>query len=169
MSDTDSEFIDEQVPDESVQWDQQDSERSLVDRNGVDPLDEGYIPPDQWSPAEGFGNTAAEMHQGETLDQRVKQEEPESGYDPDRLSEGEGEEDLDDHEVGRRRAGRLVDANHGYSGEDTEAELVGEDVGIDGAAASAEEAAMHVIDDSTDDDFDDDYRGGPDRARGGRR
>lgn len=35
-------------------------------------------------------------------------------------------------------------------GEDDESELVAEDVGIDGGAASAEEAAMHVIDDEDD-------------------
>ena len=32
-------------------------------------------------------------------------------------------------------------------GEDTEKDLVGEDVGIDGAGSSAEEAAMHIIED----------------------
>jgi hypothetical protein len=32
-------------------------------------------------------------------------------------------------------------------GEDVESELLGSDVGIDGGAASAEEAAIHVIED----------------------
>jgi hypothetical protein len=36
------------------------------------------------------------------------------------------------------------------SGEDTEKDMVAEDEGIDGAGASAEEAAMHTIDDSGD-------------------
>ena len=44
------------------------------------------------------------------------------------------------------RSGRLVDPDGG-SGEDTEKDLVGDDVGIDGAAASAEEAAVHVVPD----------------------
>ena len=44
------------------------------------------------------------------------------------------------------RAGRLVDEDEGL-GPDVEKDLVGEDVGIDGAGASAEEAAVHVIDD----------------------
>ena len=43
------------------------------------------------------------------------------------------------------RAGRLVAPDEGF-GEDVEAELVAEDVGIDGGAASAEEAAIHIID-----------------------
>lgn len=49
-------------------------------------------------------------------------------------------------EVGRVRAGRFVAPDRGF-GEDTEAELVADDVGISGGAASAEEAAVHVIDD----------------------
>ena len=32
-------------------------------------------------------------------------------------------------------------------GEDVDSEMIGEDEGIDGAGASAEEAAMHTIDD----------------------
>ena len=49
-------------------------------------------------------------------------------------------------EVGTERAGRLVDEDEGL-GPDEEKDLVGEDVGIDGAGASAEEAAVHVIED----------------------
>ena len=49
-------------------------------------------------------------------------------------------------EVGTERAGRLVDEDEGL-GPDVEKDLVAEDVGIDGAGASAEEAAVHVIDD----------------------
>ena len=81
-----------------------------------------------------------------TLEQRIAQEEPEP--DPYAvLDRDEVEEEyLDDGEVGDRRAGRLVAPDEGAH-EDTESRLVGDDVGIDGAAASAEEAAMHVIDD----------------------
>ena len=49
-------------------------------------------------------------------------------------------------EVGRARAGRLVAPDQGF-GEDADAELVADDVGISGGAASAEEAAVHIIDD----------------------
>ena len=52
----------------------------------------------------------------------------------------------EDDEVGRARSGRLVATNEGF-GEDDDSELFASDVGIDGGAASAEEAAMHVIDD----------------------
>ena len=44
------------------------------------------------------------------------------------------------------RAGRLVAPDQGF-GEDVDADLLADDVGIDGGAASAEEAAVHIIDD----------------------
>ena len=68
---------DEPVPEESEQLDQIQADDSLIDRGVSDVLDEGYIAPDGWSPAEGFGNTPAEMRQGETLDMRLAQETPE--------------------------------------------------------------------------------------------
>ena len=116
----------------------------------ADELDRGYSPPEHYSAAQGYGNTPWEEAHGESLDQRVRQEVPE----PDPYAErqpgaGDATEDdeyLDDGEVGDVRAGRLVDPDQG-GGEDTEKDMVGEDVGIDGAAASAEEAAMHVVPD----------------------
>ncbi|HSN10566.1 MAG TPA: DUF5709 domain-containing protein, partial [Propionibacteriaceae bacterium] len=91
-----------------------------------------------------------EMRQGESLDQKLAAEVPDVVPDGDDNWRGDPEED---REVGNRRAGRLVDANHGYDGEDEESDTVGEDVGIDGGAACAEEAAMHIIDPSEDDDI----------------
>ena len=121
----------------------QSSGDSLVDNRGLsEPLDEGYSPPEKWSVAEGYGNTPLEEELGETLEQRIAQEEPE----PDPYEQAALETEDVGGEVGDVRAGRLVDDNHGI-GEDTEKDLVGEDVGIDGAGASAEEAAVHVIDD----------------------
>jgi hypothetical protein len=115
---------------------------SLADSDRVaEPLDEGYSPPEKWSPGQGFGNTPAEELRGETLDQRLAQEIPE----PDPYEQAANEPENVGGEVGDVRAGRLVDEDQGF-GEDTEKDLVGEDVGIDGGAASAEEAAMHVID-----------------------
>jgi uncharacterized protein DUF5709 len=115
---------------------------SLVDDRGLaDPLEEGYSPPEKWSVAEGYGNTPLEEELGETLDQRLAQEEPE----PDPYEAAANETEDVGGEVGTERAGRLVDENAGI-GPDEEKDLVGEDVGIDGAGASAEEAAVHVID-----------------------
>ena len=115
---------------------------SLVDNRGLaDPLDEGYSPPEKWSPAEGYGNTPYEEQVGETLDQRLAQEVPE----PDPFEAAANQPENVTGEVGTERAGRLVDEDEGLR-EDTEKDLVAEDVGIDGAGASAEEAAVHVID-----------------------
>ncbi|WP_026926806.1 DUF5709 domain-containing protein [Granulicoccus phenolivorans] len=139
-----SEF-DYEIPDESEQLDQLDAADSLIERGVGDPLDEGIVPTDRWSPAQGFGNTPAEALQGETIEIRLPQEEPEP---IDTWSEDEEEAEHEEgREVGATRAGRLVDTNHGYPGEDRESELLAEDVGIDGAGATAEEAAMHVIED----------------------
>ena len=70
-------------------------------------------------------------------------EERVGGDDPDSIA---AEDDwIGDDEIGDRRAGRLVATDQGLA-EDHDHELVGFDVGIDGAGASAEEAAMHIID-----------------------
>jgi hypothetical protein len=120
---------------------------SLVDDRGLpEPLEEGYSPPEKWSAAQGFGNTPLEEQMGETLDQRLQQEVPEPDpYEQAELEADPDEEDVDD-EVGDVRAGRLVAPDEGVH-VDQEKDLVAEDVGIDGAAASAEEAAVHVIPD----------------------
>lgn len=129
--------------------DQLQPDETLIDRGVDDVLDEGYIPPDHWSPGMGFGNTPAEAHQGETLEMRVAQEVPEASgpdetpWNPDGAA----------REVGSVRAGRLVDANHGEQGVDTTSEAVAFAVGIDGGAASAEEAAMHIIEPDDDEDI----------------
>ncbi len=116
---------------------------SLVDNRGLaEPLDEGYSPPEKWSVAEGYGNTPLEEELGETLDMRLAQEEPE----PDPYEQAALETEDVSGEVGHLRAGRLVDPDQGF-GLDAEKDLIGQDVGIDGAAASAEEAAVHIIDD----------------------
>ena len=121
--------------------DQLQSEDTLNDRGVDDILDEGYSPPEKWSVGQGYGNTPLEEELGETLDQRIAQEEPE----PDPYAE-EDVEDLDDGEVGSARAGRLVAPDAG-AGEDEDSEMFADDAGIDGAGASAEEAAMHVVND----------------------
>lgn len=139
---------DEAVPDESEQLDQLQPDETLLDRGVEDILDEGYVTGENWSPAQGFGNTASEMHKGETLDMRIAQEQPEPVKDETPWNSDPSEA----REVGHQRAGRLVDANGGVPGLDVEAESVAIDVGIDGGAATAEEAAMHIIDDYDDDD-----------------
>lgn len=116
----------------------------LPDPDVEDELDRGYSPPEHWSAAQGYGNTPYEEATGESLDQRLSQEETES--DPYDATDVDDDEELYAGEVGDRRAGRLVDPDEGL-GEDTEKDLVADDVGIDGAGASAEEAAVHIVPD----------------------
>ncbi len=119
---------------------------TLADPDVEDALDRGFSPPERWSTAQDHGTTPREEAEGETLDERLRQEEPEPDpyEDADRSPDAIEDGDVDDGEVGDERAGRLVDPDQGW-GEDTEDTLVGQDVGIDGAAASAEEAAVHVV------------------------
>lgn len=121
--------------------DQLQPKDSLVDRGVEDALDEGFSPPEKWSAGERFGNTPLEELTGESLEQRIAQEEPEP--DPYEAAAAEGEDV--GGEVGTERAGRLVAEDEGL-GPDEEKDLVADDVGIDGAGASAEEAAVHVVD-----------------------
>ena len=124
--------------------DQPGNIEDLGDQDVDDELDRGYSPPERYSAAQGYGNTPWEEEHRETIDQRIGQEEPD--VDPYAAAADADLEEIDDGEVGDRRAGRLVDPDQGL-GEDTEKDLVGDDVGIDGAGASAEEAAMHVVED----------------------
>lgn len=140
--------FDPTMPDESEQLDQLQADDSLIDRSVADVLDEGYVAPEKWSPAQGYGNTRAEMRHGETLEQRMAQEEPAvAAGDPEW-----NDDPAEQRQVGKRRSGRLVDADGGYGASDDEPESIGHDVGFAGGAASAEEAAMHIIDDYEDDD-----------------
>jgi hypothetical protein len=133
---------------------------------GDDPVERGVVTPQHWSAGMKFGTTAWEQEQGESLDQALSEEEPDISFDP----EDEPPEDpaggddaadelidgllLDDGQD--PRAGRLVAEDEG-SHPVAEADLVATDTGIDGGAASAEEAAVHVVeDDDTDVRSDDD-------------
>lgn len=140
--------FDEQVPDESEQLDQLQESDSLIDRGVKDVLDEGYTAPEGWSAAQRYGNTAEEMRRGETIEQRVRQEEADSSPD---AADGKWNTDGEDRQVGRERAGRLM----GVQGPGGRQHTLGVDVGYSGGAASAEEAAMHIITDSDEDDSDD--------------
>jgi hypothetical protein len=130
-----------------------DASDTLDGDPGDDPLDQGIAPPDRWSAGEGFGTTAAEEQEGETLDQLLAEEEPE----PDPYSEAEREPQRDEDRraddifgdaAPEPRAGRLVADDEGAHA-DSEPDLVAHDVGIDAGAASAEEAAVHVQDDDS--------------------
>jgi Family of unknown function (DUF5709) len=145
--------------DDPDEWDQEsgqlDASDTLDGRNVPDPLDEGISPPERPWVGDGWGVTAREQAEGDSVDRYLARELPDVALD-----DGDGIGDTSDtdgepwdDEVGTLRSGRLVAAERGESA-DTDDELWAQDVGGDGAAASAEEAAMHVVGDrgSYDDD-----------------
>ncbi|MFJ7329886.1 DUF5709 domain-containing protein [Streptomyces cyaneofuscatus] len=124
-----------------------DLENTLGERDLDDQMEEGYSPPERPLGVNKFGTTGEEEREGESLDQRLAQEvpdvEPPDGDGIGDVAEGDGEpqERID----GDARAGRLTAADDA-TGRNTD--VFAEDVGIDGGAASAEEAAVHVADDA---------------------
>jgi hypothetical protein len=135
-------------PDEwDTESDQLDSSDTLDTRNVADPLDEGISPPERPWVGDGWGVTAREQAEGDSLDRYLARELPDVAVD-----DGDGIGDATDtdgepwdDEVGTMRAGRLVAADR-VDGQDTD-DLWARDIGVDGAGASAEEAAVHVVDD----------------------
>lgn len=126
-----------------------DASDTLDYRAGDQALDEGYSPPERPWGVDRTGVTASERQRGESLDERLAEEVPDIGV-PDGDGVGDAwdtDGELIDDEVGDARAGRLLAPDEG-SHENTESDLVAYDVGLDGAGASAEEAAMHVVPDS---------------------
>jgi hypothetical protein len=133
-----------------------DASDTLDGDPGDDPLDRGVAAPQRWSAAIRRGSTAA----GESLDELLAEEEPDvAGEWDDEPAGGPGDdEDASDEDVDGLllddgpdpRAGRLVAEDEGAH-PDEEADLVARDTGIDGGGATAEEAAMHVVDDDDTD------------------
>jgi hypothetical protein len=121
-------------------------EDSLDDRGVLDVLDEGYSPPDRPWELNDYGLTAREAAEHESLNGRLARELPDIVIpDGDGLgdaSDTDGE--LYDNEAGTARSGRLIDVE--ATGEiDDYAYLYAVDIGRDGGAASAEEAAVHIV------------------------
>src|ERR1700733_8924801 len=153
----------------------QEPSDSLSPDPGYDPLDRGVAPPERWSAGMRNGVTADEQADGETLDELLAEEEPDDTADltEDALADADEDDDEDDdlddvdddddEDAGDEdvdglllddgpdpRAGRLVAEDEGAH-PDEEEDLVASDVGIDGGGATAEEAAVHVVE---EDDYD---------------
>ncbi len=96
-----------------------------------------------------YGVTAEEQADGESLDQLLAEEEPDEALDQTEDELTGDERDLED-DGPDPRAGRLVAEDEGAH-PDQEEDLVATDAGFAGGAATAEEAAVHVVeDDDTD-------------------
>ncbi|PVZ05394.1 DUF5709 domain-containing protein [Actinomycetospora cinnamomea] len=132
---------DPDTDDDSV-FAQLDEAESLDDPDLADQLDEGVSPNELPWGTTAWGTTPSEERTGQPLAGRLRRE------DTDRVDEvGDGIGDASDtdgepwdDEVGDARSGRLVLREDGE-------DFYADDVGIDGAGASAEEAAVHLVDD----------------------
>ena len=109
----------------------------------ADVLDTGIDAGEGYRGATRYGTTADEERRGESLDQLLAEEEPDAADDEEWTDEDEPSHD--DNEP-QPRSGRLVAPDEGAHG-DEETDSVAQDVGIDGGAAGAEEAAVHVVED----------------------
>jgi hypothetical protein len=152
-----------ETPHEDGAWDLDENEvldpaDSLDGNLTDDPLDQGIALPDRWSRA-----LRREMEADEdsaSLEELLAAEEPDESADSDvePWDENDSAEDVSRKERAlgqQRRAGRLIAHAEEYT--DSDRSLVVEDrgtaldVGIDGGAATAEEAAVHVVDNDDED------------------
>jgi hypothetical protein len=139
-----------------------DANDTLDGKPGDDPLDRGVATPDRYSAGLKYALKGEE--DSESLDELLDEEEPDDAVDPDEDSWDENATGADVLRLERdddpdARAGRLADEGEYDDADepvDEDGELVGRDVGVDGAGASAEEAAVHVIGDPDDENDDDD-------------
>ncbi|GAA1170019.1 DUF5709 domain-containing protein [Ornithinimicrobium humiphilum] len=140
----------------SIDDEDQLSSEDTLDGDG-DPLDRGYRVPERLQGVTSHGLTPSEQSTGETIDQRVRQEDPDPWSAPD---DDDAEDDgfttgedadavrarLRDEEYGR--VGRIVAPDEGLT-EDREERLVARE-GRPTSWDSPEESAMHYTDGDED-------------------
>jgi hypothetical protein len=133
---TDSELFGDSVYESGDPVDDAENLDPAEDLTGDDSdeiMQTGYSPPEREPHNLRDAPTPFEELEGESLDQRLAEEEPDiSPDDPD-------------HADAQPRAGRLVAPDEGAH-EDDEADEIAFDVGPAGYASSAEEAAVHIVD-----------------------
>ncbi len=112
--------------------DQLEPSDTLMDDGSVDPLDEGWIPRDR--PGRHRLETEQEQYVGDSIDERTDQQELEV-WENDEVGAGGHEPD---------RVGRLAAGSPDLAGRSRESVLA-KDEGLSGGAASAEEAAVHLM------------------------
>jgi hypothetical protein len=122
------------------------SPEESLDDDELGDIEAGYSPAERPLGSTAWGTTERELGTREDLTHRLAREERDQTADDDGDGLGDSSDtdgELIDDEVGDVRAGRLVAAD--VDDLDTESELWAEDVGIDQGAASAEEAAVHLV------------------------
>jgi hypothetical protein len=133
-----------------------DGSDTLDGNPGDDPLDAGVVAPGRSTAGMKYALEGEE--ESESLDELLAEEEPDETVDDEEASWDENATSADVTRLRRdddpdARAGRLADEGEYDDGDepaDSDGELVARDAGIDGGGASAEEAAIHVIEDPED-------------------
>ncbi|GAA4615592.1 DUF5709 domain-containing protein [Actinoallomurus liliacearum] len=127
-----------------------DLEDSYPERQWAEDPQRAPVPRDEPVGVEEFGTTADEQREGESLDARLRREQPDPALGGRRRREDRPDAEERDFDPVRenetpRRAGRLVEPDEGVRA-DTEKDAVAEDVGPDQAGFSPEEQAMRIED-----------------------
>jgi uncharacterized protein DUF5709 len=122
---------------------QLESGETLDGPPGTDAMDALYVAPNKPFGLDDPAVTPAGQRQGDTLDERLTREVPDDAEGvttaPDPTADDLGSE------AGQERAGRLTADDIASDTRATDV-LDADDAGISGGVASAEEAAVHVID-----------------------
>jgi Family of unknown function (DUF5709) len=133
-----------------------DPMESLTGDDPDEAMETGYNPPDREPYNLRHLMTASETLAGESLDERLAEEEPDVGIadepdlnlqeEDDLIIAEEPDINLDDQDRddAQPRAGRLVAPDEGTRG-DNESDAIASDMGPAGYASSAEEAAVHIV------------------------
>jgi hypothetical protein len=135
-----------------------DATDTLAGAPGDDPLDRGLVPPERWSRAIRYDATPADGDVARSLDGLLSAEEPDISLDPGnpgRYDDGWDENATED-DIVRLARDNGADPRAGRLTMDDEspplipnADHVAYDAGTDGGGATAEEAAIHVVDDES--------------------
>jgi Family of unknown function (DUF5709) len=150
VSDPQASGLPDTADDDSTAWDDVDSGREA---DGPDPA---ALPADRPMGLDEYGTTPGEARAGEPLDRKLGREVPdpalrESGSRPDTDVAGAGtsratpDEAVSMYDTGEEeKVGRLVEPDEGAPS-DTEADAIASDAGAAGGGPSAEELAMHPV------------------------
>jgi hypothetical protein len=129
------------------------SPEESLDDDELGDIEAGYSPVERPLGSTAWGTTERELGTREDLTHRLAREESDQTADDDTDGLGDSSDtdgELIDDEVGDARAGRLVASD--LDELDSRSDLWAEDIGVDEGAASAEEAAVHVVPEDEEDD-----------------
>jgi hypothetical protein len=129
------------------------SPEESLDDDELGDLEAGYSPAERPLGSTAWGTTEREQSTREDLTHRLAREESDQTADDDTDGLGDSSDtdgELIDDEVGDARAGRLVASD--VDDFDSQSDFWANDIGIDGGAASAEEAAVHVVPEDEEDE-----------------